>query len=75
MLFAGFAIGLIFYRKALEQPDYNYEITIKKLKSKGNVGENSGIIPHIDLNIEDEETGEKKQKKGLFRRFLNKDKK
>ena len=72
VFFFAFAAGMFVFAKYIDDPDYQYQVTIKKLKSKGNVGENSGIIPHIDLNIEDEVKGEKKQKKGLFKRIFKK---
>ena len=66
----GIIAGIVIFAKYIDQPDYQYQVTIKKLKSKGNVGENSGIIPHIDLNIEDEETGEVKKKKGFLKNLF-----
>jgi hypothetical protein len=69
-LLAGFILGMIFYIKALDDPDYQYQVTIKKLKSKRNQGQNSGIIPVIKIEQDDTVTEEIKpgfRLKNLFK--------
>lgn len=76
-LLAGFILGMIFYIKALDDPDYQYQVTIKKLKSKRNQGQNSGIIPVIKIEQDDTVTEEIKpgfRLKNLFRKRINKNK-
>jgi len=72
LFLAGIIAGIFVFVKYLDNPEYKYEVTIKKLKSKRNIGRNSGVIPAINIEEIDADTGEKKEKKGflknLFRR-------
>lgn len=68
----GIIAGIVIFAKYIDQPDYQYQIKIKKIKNKGNTGKNSGIIPDIDIDIEDEETGEVKKKKGFLKNLFKK---
>ena len=63
LFLSGVIVGIIVFIKFLDNPDYQYEIKIKKLKSKNNTGKNSGVIPSIQI---EEQRDEKKKKFKLF---------
>ncbi len=65
----GIIAGIIVFAKYLDGPDYRYEITIKKLKSKRNQGENSGILPVIQVDTEKDIPEKKKRKFSLKTMF------
>lgn len=75
LFFAGVIAGFVVFSKYLDNPDYKYEVTIKKLKSKRNTGKNSGIIPAINIEEVDADTGEKEEKKGILKGLFTNDKK
>jgi len=71
---AGIIAGIVVFVKYLDGAEVQTTIQIKKLKSKNNKG-GGNIIPNIDLEKQDLDTGEKKEKKGflkgLFKRKKN----
>lgn len=65
----GIIAGMIVFGKVLSDPGVEYHIQIKKLKSKGNTGPNSGILPTITVEQDDNATEEKEPKKRLRNLF------
>ncbi len=78
IFFMGIIAGIVVFVKYLDSAEIQTEITIKKLKTKGNTGTGNNIIPTIilekDQELEEEEK-EKQKKKFSLKNIFRKNKK